>query len=46
MRFLGVDLNGEYAAMARKRIGSANPLLDACDVAAAAPTQQQPDLFS
>lgn len=35
MRFLGVDINPEYAEMARRRIGSANPLMDACDSAAA-----------
>jgi hypothetical protein len=44
VRFLGVDINPEYAEMARRRIGAANPLLDACD-SVAAPARGGPGLF-
>jgi DNA modification methylase len=46
MRFVGCDLSPEYAQMARERIGKANPLLDACDVASAVKTPaSEPTLF-
>lgn len=34
-RFIGVELNPEYAALSRKRIAAAVPLADACDRASA-----------
>lgn len=43
-RFLGVELNAEYAAVARRRLGEANPLADAIDTAAHA-RHAQGELF-
>ncbi len=45
--FVGFDLSPDYVALARKRIGQQNPLLDHCDRTARKPVAvETPSLFA